>query len=97
VDVVTTRRVIAAVAVALCLAGGISYWRGNQVGGGVLVRSGLVLGAIWVAWPALVNLDRRWLWPALAALAFAVTRPGLLIWLAPALLAFALLRHRGTK
>ena len=97
VNVVTTRRVIAAVAAALCLAGAITYWQGNQIGGGVLVRSGLVLGAIWVAWPALVNLNRRWLWPVLAALAFAVTRPALLIWLAPALLAFALLRHRGAK
>jgi hypothetical protein len=62
-----------------------------------LLRSGLVLGAVWVAWPALATLNRRWLVPAVIALAFAVTRPGLLIWLVPALLAFALLRHRGTR
>jgi hypothetical protein len=73
------------------------YWQGNQGGGGILIRSGLVLGAIWLAWPALANLNPRWLVPALALLAFAVTRPGLLIWIAPALLVFALLRRPKIK
>jgi hypothetical protein len=85
------------IAVALCAGGAVVYAQGNQAGGGVLLRSGLVLGSIWVAWPALTTLNRRWLVPAVIVLAFAVTRPGLLIFLVPALLAFALLRHRGTK
>ena len=97
VNPVSTRRLVAVMAAALCVGGGVIYTQGNQAGGGVLLRSGLVLGAIWVAWPALVTLNRRWLVPAIIALAFAVTRPGLLIWLVPALLVFALLRHRGTK
>lgn len=94
---VSTRRLVAVIAVALCVAGGFIYWQGNQIGGGILVRSGLVLGAIWLALPALASLNPRWLVPALAILAFAVTRPGLLIWIAPALLVFALLRRRQVK
>jgi len=97
VNPVSTRRLVAVIAVALCLGGAVVYTQGNQAGGGVLLRSGLVLGSIWVAWPALTTLNRRWLVPAVIILAFAVTRPGLLIFLVPALLAFALLRHRGTK
>ena len=92
-----TRRLIAAVAVSLGLAGGIVYWQGNQGGGGILLRSGFILGAIWLAWPALVTLNPRWFLPGLAILALAVTRPGLLIWIAPVLVAVALLRRRGTK
>ena len=94
---VSTRKLVAVIASSLCLAGGVVYWQGNQGGGGILVRSGLVLGAIWLAWPALANLNPRWLVPALALLAFAVTRPGLLIWIAPALLVFALLRRPRIK
>jgi hypothetical protein len=55
------------------------------------------VGAIWLAWPALANLNPRLLVPALAILAFAVTRPGLLIWIVPALLVFALLRRPKVK
>ena len=89
------RRLIAAVALSLGLAGAFVYWQGNHIGGGILLRSGFVLGAIWLAWPRLVTLNPRWFLPALAILAFAVTRPGLLIWIAPALVVFALLRRRG--
>jgi hypothetical protein len=92
-----TRRLIAFVALALSLSGAFIYWQGNEISGGILVRSGLVLGAIWLAWPSLASLNPRWLVPALAILAFAVTRPGLLIWIAPALLVFALLRRRRIK
>ena len=88
---------IAAIAVSLLLVGAFIYWQGNRGSGGVLVRSGLVLGAIWLAWPALAALNPRWLIPALAGLAFAVTRPTLLIWILPALLVFALLRRRQAK
>ena len=90
---VSTRRLVAVIAVALGAVGAVIYWQGNQISGGILVRSGLVVGAIWLAWPALTNLKPRWLVPALAILAFAVTRPGLLIWIVPALLVFALLRR----
>ncbi|MEX0667591.1 MAG: hypothetical protein WD313_04615 [Acidimicrobiia bacterium] len=89
----STRRLVAAVALLLSVAGAFIYWQGNQISGGILVRSGLVLGAIWLAWPALSNLNPRWLVPAVAILTFAVTRPGLLIWIVPALLVFALLRR----
>ena len=91
---VTTRRLVAVVAVGLCLVGGVIYWQGNEISGGILLRSGVVLGAIWLAWPALVKLNPRWLVPAFAILAFAVTRPGVLIWIVPALLVFALLRPK---
>lgn len=94
---VSTRRLVAVFAIALFLVGAFVYWQGNQIGGGVLVRSGLILGAIWLAWPALSTLNTRWLVPALAVLAFAVTRPALLIWTAPALLVFALLRRPRIK
>ena len=93
----STRRVVAVITIGLCLSGAVVYWQGNQISGGVLLRSGLVLGAIWLAWPALSALSPRWLYPGLAALAFAVTRPALLIWVLPALLVFALLRRRQTK
>ena len=93
----TTRRLVAVIAVGLCLVGALIYWQGNQISGGILLRSGLVLGAIWLAWPALVKLNPRWLVPALALLAFAVTRPGLLIWVVPALLVFALVRRPQIK
>ncbi len=94
---VTTRRLVAVIAVGLCLGGAAIYWQGNEISGGILLRSGLVLGAIWLAWPALAKLNPRWLVPALALLAFAVTRPGLLIWVVPALLVFALLRRPQIK
>jgi hypothetical protein len=94
---VATRRLVAVIAAALTLSGAFIYWQGNEISGGILVRSGLVLGAIWLAWPALANLNPRWLVPALAVLAFAVTRPGLLIWIVPALLVFALLRRPKVK
>ena len=94
---VSTRRLTAAIAVLLSLSGALIYWQGNEISGGILIRSGLVLGAIWLAWPALVKLNPRWLVPALALLAFAVTRPGLLIWFVPALLVFALLRRPQIK
>jgi hypothetical protein len=84
-------------AVLLSLGGGYIWWQGNQAGGGVLLRSGLVLGAIWLAWPGLVTINRRWLLPALLVVAFAVSRPVLLIWLAPALLAYGLLRRRRSR
>ena len=91
------RWLVAAMALALSVAGAFIYWQGNRGGGGVLVRSGLVLGAVWLAWPALAALSPRWLIPALGALAFAVTRPALLIWILPALLVFALLRRRQAR
>ncbi|HUP17416.1 MAG TPA: hypothetical protein VM848_15355 [Acidimicrobiia bacterium] len=94
---VSTRRLVAVIAVALTVPGAFIYWQGNEISGGILLRSGLVLGASWLAWPALVKLNPRWLVPALALLAFAVTRPGLLIWLVPALLVFALLRRPKVK
>ena len=94
---VSTRRLIAAIAAVLSLAGAFVYWQGNRISGGVLLRSGLVLGAVWLAWPALSALNPRWLVPGVATLAFAVTRPALLIWILPALLVFALLRRRQTK
>ena len=50
-------------ALSLCLAGAFVYWQGNQIGGGILLRSGFVLGAIWLAWPRLATLNPRWLLP----------------------------------
>lgn len=94
---VSTRRLVAVIALGLCLVGTVIYWQGNDISGGILVRSGLVLGAVWLAWPALMKLNPRWLVPALAMLAFAVTRPGLLIWVVPALLVFAVLRRPQIK
>ena len=94
---VSTRRLVAVIAAVLCVTGAVIYWQGNEISGGILVRSGLVLGAIWLAWPALANLNPRWLVPALAIIAFAVTRPGVLIWIVPALLVFALLRRPKVK
>ena len=94
---VSTRRLVAAVAAGLALSGTFIYWQGNEISGGILLRSGLVLGSVWLAWPALSSLNPRWLVPALATLAFAVTRPGLLIWIVPALLVFALFRRPNVK
>ncbi len=94
---VSTRRLVAVIAAALTVSGALVYWQGNEISGGILLRSGLVLGAIWLAWPALVKLNPRWLVPAVALLAFAVTRPSLLIWILPALLVFALLRRPQIK
>jgi len=94
---VSTRRLVAVIAVLLTLSGALIYWQGNEISGGILIRSGLVLGAIWLAWPALANLNPRWLVPGVAITAFAVTRPGLLIWIVPALLVFALLRRPKVK
>ena len=96
-SLVSTRRLVAVIAIALSVVGGFIYWQGNEISGGILVRSGLVLGAIWLAWPALANLNPRWLVPGTAIVALAVTRPGLLIWIVPALLVFALLRKSKGK
>ena len=89
------RTILAAGALSLSLAGAYIWWRGNEAGGGVLLRSGLVLGAIWLAWPGLVTIDRRWLLPAILLIGLAVTRPALLIWLVPALLIMAFWRRRS--
>lgn len=94
---ISTRRLIAVVAAGVALSGTFIYWQGNEISGGILLRSGLVLGSIWLAWPALSSLSSRWLVPALATLAFAVTRPGVLIWIVPALLVFALFRRPKVK
>lgn len=80
---------------ALAAAGGVMWWRGDEGGGGILLRSALVLAALWLAWPSLAAIDRRWLTPAVAAFGLAVVRPALLIWLVPVLLAVGLTRRRS--
>jgi hypothetical protein len=88
---------VAGIAALLTLAGAVIYWQGNKISGGIMLRSGLVLGAVWLAWPALSSINKRWLVPALAVLGFAVTKPAMLIWIAPLLLVVALLQRRRIK
>jgi hypothetical protein len=93
----TNRRIIGIAALAAVVGGGIVYWNGAIANGGVLLRSGVILGAIWFAWPALARVDRRWLIPAVLAIVVLVTRPALLLWVLPALVVLGLLRRRPTS
>lgn len=89
----TNRRIIGAAALAVVIGGALLYWNGEAPTGGVLLRSGVVLAAIWFAWPALARVDTRWLIPAVLALILIVTRPLLLLWLLPLLVVLGFLRR----
>lgn len=89
----TNRRIIGAAALAVVIGGALLYWNGEAATGGVLLRSGVVLAAIWFAWPALARVDTRWLIPAVLALILIVTRPLLLLWLLPLLVVLGFLRR----
>jgi hypothetical protein len=83
------------VAIVLGASGGVVYARGAQVSGGVLLRAGLILGAVWLAWPALARVNRQWLVVVVPAVGLAAVRPALLMWVVPALIVFAVLRGRS--
>jgi hypothetical protein len=89
----TNRRIIGAAALAVIIGGVFFYWNGEAATGGVLLRSGVVLAAIWFAWPALARVDTKWILPALLALGVIATRPLLLLWLLPLLVVLGLLRR----
>lgn len=93
----TNRRLIGLAALAAVAGGGVVYWNGAIANGGVLLRTGVILGAIWFAWPALARIDRRWLLPAVLTLIILVTRPALLLWVVPALVVFGFLRRRPSS
>jgi len=93
----TNRRIIGGVTLAAIAGGAFLYWNGGASTGGVLLRSGVVLAAIWFAWPALARVDARWLIPAVLALILIVSRPLLLLWLLPVLIALGFLRRSPTS
>ncbi|MGQ0848421.1 MAG: hypothetical protein ACT4OP_04780 [Actinomycetota bacterium] len=90
----TIRPVLGIVALALAGLGGWLWIEDDQATGGIFLRVGLVLGALWLAAPSLRRLDGRRLLPIAIAVALAAARPALLIWLGPALLAWVLVRRR---
>lgn len=63
--------------VALAITGGgiVAWQLDDQTTAGILVRTGLVLGAVWLGWPSLVAVDRRRLWLALPIVAVVAFRP----------------------
>jgi hypothetical protein len=89
----TNRRIIGGAAIAVIVGGALLYWNGDAPTGGILLRAGVVLGAIWFAWPALARVDSKWLIPAVLALILIVTRPLLLLWLLPLLVVLGFLRR----
>jgi hypothetical protein len=92
----TTRSLLGLAAGSCLLAGGLIFWQGQEANSSILLRAGMVLAAVWVAWPALARVDRRWLGPALAGLILAVVRPGLLLWALPAWLVLGGWRRRSS-
>lgn len=88
-------RLMMGIASLLCLVGGgVVFWQGGEGNASILLRAGLVLGAIWFAWPVIIKVETRWMVPAIVGLLLAVTRPALLLWVLPLLVALGLLRRR---
>lgn len=89
-----TRHLLGLAALGCLLAGAILFLQGGEANSSVFIRAGLVLAAVWFAWPLIIKVERRWLAPVAIGLVVAITRPGLLIWLLPLLIALGFLRRR---
>lgn len=88
-----TRPLLGIAALTCLIGGGIVWSQGGEANASIFIRSGLVLAAVWFAWPLIVRVDSRWIAPVVIALIAAVTRPALLLWLLPLLIALGVLRR----
>lgn len=80
------RLTIGLAALVIGAGGSVVWWRGEEASGGTLVRSAIVLAAIWFAYPALLRLSWKGAALALGLLVAALARPGLVVAAVPALL-----------
>ncbi|HEX2369824.1 MAG TPA: hypothetical protein VHM94_11395 [Acidimicrobiia bacterium] len=94
------RPALGVVAIVL-VVGGLAFfvWPGlplvSQVSGGLIARSGAMLGAIWFAWPVLTSV-RPWVAAVLVVvLGVAVVRPSLLLVVIPLVLVVGYLGGRS--
>ena len=96
------RNILGAIALVLLLSGGVGlllgYSANSQTGmaAGVGLRAGLVLGALWMAYPQLISLVKsapKWMLgvAAIVVLVLVVNRNGLML-VVPALLILGLLQ-----
>jgi hypothetical protein len=89
-----TRRLLGLAALGCLVTGAILFFQGGEANSSVFIRAGLVLAAVWFAWPLVIKVDRRWLAPVAIGVVVAITRPLMLVWLLPLLIALGLLRRR---
>ena len=75
--------------VAAVVALGIAAWAvwlaGDDTTAGIAARVGLMLAAVWVAWPALTGVRRRAWWFAALAIVVLLWRPRAAIVVLPVL------------
>ena len=94
------RPALGVIAIVLVLGGlALFLWPGipveSQVTGGLVARSGAMLGAVWFAWPVLTNV-RPWVAVVLVmVLGVTVIRPMLLLVAIPAVLIIGYLGRRS--
>jgi hypothetical protein len=72
------------------LVGAGAAWSANDPGlAGLLGRVGAVLAALWLAYPALVRVDRRTMWLVALGVAVVILRPRSAILVLPVIAWFA--------
>ena len=89
------RLMLGLVALALAVGGALAWQAGDPTTGGILLRVGVVLAAMWIGWPALERIDRRTIWIVLPAAAVVVARPRSAIVVVPVLIWFLRSRRHG--
>lgn len=70
------------------------WYSGDATTAGIAARVGAVLGAVWVAWPAVTEVGRRRWWILGLSLLVVIWRPRSAVVVLPAM-AFALRRSRS--
>ena len=87
-----SNRILIGVAAAGLMVGGVGIYAGlfggDATSGGMALRSGLVLGAVWLAMPAINRLTWRGTL-LVAALILAATLKPVLLWVVPLVLLVA--------
>jgi hypothetical protein len=72
------------------LAGAGLAWSAEDSGlAGILARVGVVLAAIWLAYPAVVDIDRRAIWLLALAVIVVILRPRAAVVVLPVIALFA--------
>lgn len=69
------RRLLALTAVAVLAGAGFAALGDDSGLAGILFRVGVILGAIWFAWPSLEHLDRRTVWVVVVGGLVILARP----------------------
>lgn len=78
------------------IAGGVVAWQlDDGTLAGILIRVGVILGALWFGWPSLIAVDRRRLWIAVPVGAVVVLRPRSALVVIPVAVWFLAQQRRG--